>query len=101
MIAPDLAAGDHEHGHHERVEGDRRLDPGDRRAEVVATVAMDTFITELSSVMRNCPAARVMRTVPAPRSAPAGLLSTSPTLPSRPQTPITPRPLVVLAGGRA
>src|SRR5436305_6040871 len=31
-----------------------------------ATVAIDTFITELSSVMRNWPAASVMRTSPAP-----------------------------------
>src|SRR5262245_22535559 len=31
-----------------------------------ATVAIDTFITELSSVIRNCPAASVSRTSPAP-----------------------------------
>src|SRR3954463_11379960 len=31
-----------------------------------ATVAIETFITELSRVMRNCPAASVMRTRPAP-----------------------------------
>ena len=31
----------------------------------LATVAIDTFITELSSVIRNCPAASVARTVPA------------------------------------
>src|ERR1700761_2220736 len=31
----------------------------------LATVAIDTFITELSSVMRNCPAASVSRTAPA------------------------------------
>ena len=28
-----------------------------------ATVAIDTFITELSSVIRNCPAASVRRTI--------------------------------------
>jgi hypothetical protein len=36
-----------------------------------ATVAIDTFITELSSVMRNWPAAKVNSTIPdapAPRS---------------------------------
>src|SRR5436190_4295629 len=33
-----------------------------------ATVAIDTFITELSSVIRNCPAASVSRTSAAPRS---------------------------------
>ncbi len=53
----------------------------------LATMAMDTFITELSSAMRNCPAASVRRTVPAPRSAPAGLAPTGPTLPSGAQTP--------------
>src|SRR3954452_20539411 len=31
-----------------------------------ATVAIETFITELSRVMRNCPAASVMSTSPAP-----------------------------------
>ena len=31
-----------------------------------ATCAIDTFMTELSSVIRNCPAARVIRTMPAP-----------------------------------
>ena len=31
-----------------------------------ATWAIDTFMTELSSVIRNCPAARVIRTMPAP-----------------------------------
>ena len=35
----------------------------------LATVAMDTFITELSRVMRNWPAARVGRTRPAPVAA--------------------------------
>src|SRR6476620_7363038 len=34
-----------------------------------ATVAIDTFITELSSVIRNCPAASVRRTIPAPLAA--------------------------------
>src|SRR5512132_1747330 len=32
----------------------------------LATVAIDTFITELSRVIRNCPAASVTRTRPAP-----------------------------------
>ncbi len=32
----------------------------------LATVAMDTFMTELSSVMRNCAEARVRRTTPPP-----------------------------------
>src|SRR5262245_54287451 len=38
-----------------------------------ATVAIDTFITDVSSVMRNCPAARVSRMVPpaAPARPPA------------------------------
>src|SRR5689334_18700087 len=46
-----------------------------------ATVAMDTFITELSSVMRNWAEARVSSTEPdaaataAPRAAAGGLLS--------------------------
>ena len=31
----ELAAGDHERGHHQRVEGDRGLDPGHRRADVL------------------------------------------------------------------
>ena len=31
----DLAAGDHEGGHHQRVEGDRGLDAGDARVEVL------------------------------------------------------------------
>src|SRR6478736_2007974 len=35
----------------------------------LATVAIDTFITELSSVIRNCPAARVSRTIPEPLAA--------------------------------
>ena len=30
----DLAAGDHQGGHHQRVQRDRRLDPGDRRPDV-------------------------------------------------------------------
>ena len=41
-----------------------------------ATVAIDTFITELSSVIRNCPAARVSRT----RPAPAAVVLVSPAL---------------------
>ena len=31
----ELAAGDHQRGHHQRVEGDRGLDPGHRRADVL------------------------------------------------------------------
>src|SRR6478735_3329840 len=34
-----------------------------------ATCAMDTFITELSRVIRNCPEARVSRTNPEPLAA--------------------------------
>ena len=37
----------------------------------LATVAMDTFMTELSRVIRNCPAARVSRTSPVPSAAAA------------------------------
>ena len=35
----------------------------------LATVAIDTFMTELSSVIRNCPEASVSRTIPAPAAA--------------------------------
>jgi hypothetical protein len=35
----------------------------------LATVAIDTFITELSSAMRNCPDAGVIRTEPEPVAA--------------------------------
>jgi hypothetical protein len=38
-----------------------------------ATVAIETFITELSSVMRNCPAASVSRTSAAPVARPETL----------------------------
>ena len=34
-----------------------------------ATVAIETFITELSSVIRNCPAASVSRTICVPERA--------------------------------
>src|SRR5436305_14371408 len=34
-----------------------------------ATVAIDTFMTELSRVIKNCAAASVMRTMPAPSAA--------------------------------
>src|SRR5689334_8265 len=37
----------------------------------LATVAMETFMTELSRVMRNWPDARVSRTRPLPRGGPA------------------------------
>jgi hypothetical protein len=40
-----------------------------------ATVAIETFITELSSVIRNCPAARVSRTSVAPLARAAGAVS--------------------------
>ena len=43
----------------------------------LATVAIDTFITELSSVIRNCPAASVASTVPAAVAAAPGLLAES------------------------
>ena len=60
----DLAAGDHQRGHHERVERDRRLDSGRRSCPTsLATVAIDTFMTELSSIIRNWPAHSVTRTV--------------------------------------
>ena len=32
----------------------------------LATVAIETFMTELSSVIRNCPAASVTSTIPEP-----------------------------------
>src|SRR6185369_8034855 len=35
----------------------------------LATVAIETFITELSSVIRNCPAANVNSTIPEPVAA--------------------------------
>src|SRR5215204_5598603 len=38
----------------------------------LATVAMDTFMTELSRVIRNCPAARVSRTNPVPLAGASG-----------------------------
>src|SRR5512132_4672230 len=38
----------------------------------LATVAMDTFMTELSRVIRNCPAARVSRTSPVPLAGASG-----------------------------
>ena len=38
----------------------------------LATVAIETFITELSSVIRNCPAASVSRTMEAPLAAARG-----------------------------
>ena len=50
----------------------------------LATVAMDTFMTELSRVIRNCPAARVSRTSPVPLAAASGarLLTASASIPS-------------------
>ena len=43
------------------------------------TVAIDTFMTELSSVIRNCAEASVSRTIPVPATAlsPARLASAS------------------------
>ena len=38
----------------------------------LATVAIDTFMTELSSVIRNWPVASVSRTMEAPAAAAAG-----------------------------
>src|SRR5512135_3053367 len=45
----------------------------------LATVAIDTFITELSSVIRNCAEASVSNTIPAAPAAPsaAGSATTS------------------------
>ncbi len=43
--------------HHQRVEGDGGLDSGDRVPMSWATVAIDTFMTELSSVIKNWPEA--------------------------------------------
>ena len=34
MMRAELSAGDHQRGHDQRVQGDRRLDPGDRGAQV-------------------------------------------------------------------
>src|SRR5215471_12592512 len=48
----------------------------------LATVAMETFITELSSVIRNWPAASVVRTIPA-AFAGAVVAVTPPTLARR------------------
>jgi hypothetical protein len=45
----------------------------------LATVAIDTFITELSSVIKNCPAARVRRTAPAALPWRSLVLAISPT----------------------
>ena len=52
----------------------------------LATVAIDTFMTELSRVIRNCPAARVSRTSPVPLAAASGarLLTASASIPSPP-----------------
>src|SRR4029450_8156356 len=38
----------------------------------LATVAIDTFMTELSRVIRNCPDAKVSRTSPVPLAAASG-----------------------------
>src|SRR5918995_2800700 len=50
----------------------------------LATVAMDTFMTELSRVIRNWPAARVSRTSPVPLAGASGarVLMASASLPS-------------------
>ena len=37
----------------------------------LATVAIDTFITELSNVIKNCPDANVNSTIPAASARPA------------------------------
>jgi hypothetical protein len=41
----------------------------------LATVAIETFMTELSSVIRNWPAARVSKTTVAPPAGLAGAIS--------------------------
>src|SRR5512133_3152151 len=50
----------------------------------LATVAMDTFMTELSRVIRNCPEARVSRTSPVPLAGASGarVLTASASVPS-------------------
>jgi hypothetical protein len=55
--------------------------------EAASTVAMDTFMTELSRVIRNCPAARVPRTSPVPLAGASGarVLTASASIP--PHTP--------------
>jgi hypothetical protein len=63
---PDLAARDHQGGHHERVESDRRLDSVMVVPTSAATDAMETFMTELSIVMRDWLAASTVRTSPDP-----------------------------------
>ena len=55
----------------------------------LATVAMDTFMTELSRVIRNCPAARVSRTSPVPLAGASGVrvLTASASISSQPHHP--------------
>ena len=52
----------------------------------LATVAIDTFMTELSRVIRNCPEAKVPRTSPVPFAGASGarVLTASASLPSHP-----------------
>src|SRR4029453_6784601 len=52
----------------------------------LATVAMDTFMTELSRVIRNCPAAKVPRTSPVPLAGAWGVrvFTASASIPSPP-----------------
>src|SRR4029453_9489373 len=55
----------------------------------LATVAIDTFMTELSRVIRNCPAARVSRTSPVPLAGASGarVLTASASISSQPHRP--------------
>ena len=54
----------------------------------LATCAIDTFITELSSVIRNCPEASVRRTVPAAPAVAAGAAPfTGPVIAITPHSP--------------
>src|SRR5215471_11935180 len=48
----------------------------------LATVAIDTFMTELSSVIRNCADASVSSTIPAPAATPAAASLTCSSCPS-------------------
>jgi hypothetical protein len=54
----------------QRVKGDRGLNPRHRRADIFGGVAIETFMTELSSVIKNCAEASVSSTALAPRPHP-------------------------------
>src|SRR6266567_6595067 len=67
---PNLASCEHQGRHHESVERDSSpWIPVTVVPTSSATVAIDTFITELSSVMRNCAEASVNSTSPVPLAA--------------------------------